>query len=120
MGIKAEKDCYIDNIRSSCRMKVFLIFGLFLSVVGALPHQDRQSVSAPRGGNFGGGGRCGSTQLTDCSIHLAAYIAFCQWKHFPPNWPKIVPCVKNAIGEANKCFPCVCEAVEWTCKCDVC
>merc|ERR1712203_969471 len=104
-----------SRIRSSCRMKVFLIFGLFLSVVGALPHQDRQSVSAPRGG-----GRCGDTQLTDCSINLAAYIAFCQWKHIFSK-PKIVPCVANAIGEANKCFPCVCEAVKWTCKCtDAC
>merc|ERR1711971_103350 len=102
-----------DNIRSSCRMKVFFIFGLFLSVIGALPHQDRQSVSAPRKGNFGGGGRCGSTQLSICLNDLATYVAFCQWKH-SFFWPKIVPCVRNAIGEANKCFPCVCEAVKWT------
>merc|ERR1711997_727231 len=33
----------MGNIRSSFRMKVFFIFGLCLSVVGALPHQDRQS-----------------------------------------------------------------------------
>merc|ERR1712051_63586 len=33
----------MGNIKSSCRMKVFFIFGLCLSVVSALPHQDRQS-----------------------------------------------------------------------------
>merc|ERR1712203_750727 len=33
----------MGNIRSSFRMKVFFIFGLCLSIVGALPHQDRQS-----------------------------------------------------------------------------
>merc|ERR1712110_297648 len=33
----------LSGVLHSCRMKVFLIFGLCLSVVGALPHQDRQS-----------------------------------------------------------------------------
>merc|ERR1711997_157653 len=33
----------LSGVLHSCRMKVFLIFGLCLAIVGALPHQDRQS-----------------------------------------------------------------------------
>ena len=32
----------------------------------------------------------------------------------------ILGCVATAIGAANNCYPCVCDAVEWTCGCDVC
>ena len=33
---------------------------------------------------------------------------------------QVVGCVATAIGAANDCYPCVCDAVEWTCGCDVC
>merc|ERR1712038_1247126 len=31
-----------------------------------------------------------------------------------------VACVAAAIGAGDSCYDCVCEAVEWTCGCDVC
>ena len=36
------------------------------------------------------------------------------------NFLQVVACVATAIGAANDCYPCVCEAVEWTCGCDIC
>ena len=36
------------------------------------------------------------------------------------NFLQVVGCVATAIGAANDCYPCVCDAVEWTCGCDVC
>merc|ERR1712184_109011 len=49
---------------------------------------------------------------------LAGTIASCAISVI--QWELVVACVATAIGAANDCYPCVCEAVEWTCGCDVC
>merc|ERR1711971_890056 len=60
---------------------------------------------------------CGDA-LIGCIADLAGTIASCAISVV--QWELVVACVATAIGAANDCFPCVCEAVEWTCGCDVC
>jgi len=60
---------------------------------------------------------CGDN-LIGCLAELAGTIASCAISVI--QWELVVACVATAIGAANDCYPCVCEAVEWTCGCDVC
>merc|ERR1711865_113883 len=61
---------------------------------------------------------CSSWDLVPCLAELAGTIATCAISVI--QWELVVGCVATAIGTANDCLPCVCDAVEWTCGCDVC
>merc|ERR1711956_50212 len=60
---------------------------------------------------------CGDN-LIGCIASLAGTIASCVITVV--QWELVVACLATAIGAANECYPCVCEAVEWTCGCDIC
>merc|ERR1711936_1145505 len=60
---------------------------------------------------------CGD-DLVGCIASLAGTIASCAISVV--QWELVVACVASAIGAGDSCFDCVCEAVEWTCGCDVC
>merc|ERR1739845_80737 len=60
---------------------------------------------------------CGS-DIIGCVASLAGTIASCAISVV--QWELVVACVAAAIGAGDSCYDCVCEAVEWTCGCDIC
>ena len=53
-----------------------------------------------------------------CIVTLAGTIAACVADLV--DWALVVACVAGVIGTGDACYPCICEAVEWACSCDVC
>merc|ERR1712141_345488 len=57
-------------------------------------------------------------QPKDCGSDIVGCIA--SFAISVVQWELVVACVAAAIGAGDSCYDCVCEAVEWTCGCDVC